>query len=355
MHKAITGSVCPLTPAFLFKSYRSRRFQRTEKNKIFFPLFVSFARAYCLLKDWHWKMLSKLVLAIFIVSSPAFGLLQTLYQNHADCYNGCQTNYAATTSHWEACKKGCDMKLYNQNCIEQCPTSFTDEALRTSCLVGCSMMPENLSPAVNNPERPRSIILIRLRQRPSLQFPTLNDFFNKNPADLFNDLIKQWKTETEALGQPNDLAKSNEWKTVVHFVKAIPLLDSASGVRADSSSESSEETLNSVKHVFVHHAQGSSSLRERFQQWTQDIHQRWNHLVAKQPSMPIWILLGFFICLSAFFWYMIVSLCSHAPTHRTLSLQAQELFLENADDKEKLIHVYQSQETLPVKVKLTNI
>lgn len=301
-------------------------------------------------------MLSKIILTIFIVASPSFGLLQSLYEDHTNCYAGCHTNYAASETFLGACKKGCDFKLYNQDCTAQCTAINGDESLRTSCLVGCSMMPEHPSGQISNPERPRSIILIRLRQRPSIQFPTLNDFFNKNPADLFNDLIKQWKTETENLSQSKDLGQSPEWKTVIHLVKALPLIDSSNGIRADSSSESSEENLNSVKHVFVHrNDHGSLSVHDRIQKWIYDARQRWNHLVAKQPSIPIWVLLGFFVCLSAFFWYMIVSLCSHAPTHRTLSLQAHELLIEHTDDKEKPYYVYQAEENLPIKVKLTNI
>lgn len=51
-------------------------------------------------------MVKLLVFAILLASSPATGLLETLYRTENTCYTGCHSNYAANEQHLEACKKG---------------------------------------------------------------------------------------------------------------------------------------------------------------------------------------------------------------------------------------------------------
>jgi hypothetical protein len=80
---------------------------------------------------------------------------------------------------------------------------------------------------------------------------------------------------------------------------------------------------------------------------------QWNNLLHKQPKIPIWILVGVLILSSAMLWCkffhhknnrinpfclidMIVSLCCHTPRHHNLSIQAQELIIDNTYEKEKL-------------------
>lgn len=303
-------------------------------------------------------MFRLLILSVFILSTPSFGLLPTLYQAHERCYSGCATNYAGVASNLDGCKKGCDYKLYNQNCPEECSKLSMDDQVRASCVVGCSLMSDIPAKELEGPlasERPRSIILIRLRQRPTFELPSLDNIFDKHPADMFNQIIQQWKADAENLFQNNDLGKSPELKSVVHLFKAIPLIQSGQNARLDSSSESSEEKLTKIiKDSIFPQEPEKESIKGRVQQWAQDVRGKWNHLVKKQAPMPIWILLAFFLCLSAFFWYMIVSLCSHAPNHRHLSVQAQELLLDNTDEKEKF-SVYQTQDALPIKMKISNI
>ena len=51
-------------------------------------------------------MVKLLVFAILLASSPASGLLDTLFRAENNCYSGCQSNYAASADHLKACKEG---------------------------------------------------------------------------------------------------------------------------------------------------------------------------------------------------------------------------------------------------------
>lgn len=51
-------------------------------------------------------MLKLIVLTILLVSSPAFSLLEHLFQTENYCYSGCHSNYATSLSDVDACKTG---------------------------------------------------------------------------------------------------------------------------------------------------------------------------------------------------------------------------------------------------------
>jgi hypothetical protein len=51
-------------------------------------------------------MVKLLVFAILLASSPATGLLESLFSTENNCYSGCHSNYAATADHLTACRKG---------------------------------------------------------------------------------------------------------------------------------------------------------------------------------------------------------------------------------------------------------
>lgn len=51
-------------------------------------------------------MVKLLIFAILLASSPASGLLETLFRAENSCYSGCQSNYAASADHLKACKEG---------------------------------------------------------------------------------------------------------------------------------------------------------------------------------------------------------------------------------------------------------
>lgn len=124
--------------------------------------------------------------------------------------------------------------------------------------------------------------MIRLRQRPVLEFPS----FNKDPSEFFRDMIQQMNT-----------GASGEMKTFIRLSNA------AGGIRADSSSESSEEQKTNVKHFVVfrqeHH---QPALNGRFQQVVEGVRREWNDLIHRQPSTPIWLLLLLLLSLSATLW-----------------------------------------------------
>jgi hypothetical protein len=352
-------------------------------------------------------MVKLLIFAILLASSPANGLIEQLFSAENSCYSGCSTNYAASKAHLDACRHGCDITLQNENCANQCKSISTNEKIQASCQVGCTLSPSinkvpekpviavDPVPAVQNPgvilpfpgfsgsERPRSIILIRLRQRPSVQMPSVQQFFNSDPVQMFNDIIRRFQEKSNEFEQSvrktfeqnsKDLPKPSEFGTISELVKSIPIISLPNNVRADSSSESSEENhdkrplIDEFRHVIKHPREHQQYVRERMQpiknrvqQFFSDVRTEWNDLVRKQPKIPVWIFLGIILSSSAILWYMVMSLCRHTPS-RNVSIRAQELVFHPYEhdiyEKEKIQpddQPYEVTESLPIKVKLSNI
>jgi hypothetical protein len=341
-------------------------------------------------------MVKLLVFAILLASSPATGLLESLFNTENNCYSGCHSNYAATADHLTACRKGCDFKLHNEDCATQCKSVSSDDHICASCQVGCTLSrptveitPEKPVIAIDPiwkepgvvapgpiPERPRSIILIRLRERPSV-----DRLFNNDPIQMFNNIFKQFQGQAnnfeEAIRksfdqQSKEFPKAREFGSISELVKSIPIMQIPNNVRADSSSESSEEVdgkrplIGEFKHVIQHPREHQQYLREhmrpiktRVQQFFADVRTEWNDLVRKQPKIPIWILLCILLSSSAILWYMVMSLCRHTPS-RALSIRAQELVFHPYEyegyEKEKIQPDEEQYDvTEPIKVKLSNI
>jgi len=352
-------------------------------------------------------MVKLLVFAILLASSPGNGLIESLFRAENTCYSGCQSNYATNDGYLEACKKGCDFKLHNEDCATQCISYSTDAQTQNCCQVGCTLSQPSSGPiqsekpaiavdpvqnidiapdaAVNTePERPRSIILIRLRQRPSFDMPSLPSLFNNDPSQFFNNLIRQFQENANQLAQNvpqtleqrvQDLKKEiPDFGAIPQLIKSIPIIRLPGNVRADSSSESSEQIDDRrplvdqvnrfIHHPHEHHQYFDERQRpdnNRVQQFFTDVRSEWNDLVRKQPKIPVWIFLGLLLSSSAILWYMVMSLCRHTPS-RDLSVRAQELIFHpyeyDAYEKEKIQpddHPYEVNESLPIKVKLTNI
>jgi len=358
-------------------------------------------------------MVKLLVFAILLASSPVSGLIETLLRAESGCYAGCHSNYAARALHLDACRKGCDFKLHNENCATQCLSHSTDEQIQSSCQVGCTLnnpatdgavpeksvdpVPTNkeeaaVAPSNAEPERHRSIILIRLRQRPSfdmpsIQMPSVQNALTNDPMQFFNNIIKQFQEKANQFDETlrksfeqnsKDLPKP-EFGSISELVKNLPLIRLPGNVRADSSSESSESSseenkekrplLDEFKHIIQHPRDHQQYLRERVQpikgrvqQFFTDVRNEWNDLVRKQPKIPIWIFLGILLSSSAILWYMVMSLCRHTPSRNALSIRAQELVFHpyeyDAYEKEKIQpddQPYEVTESLPIKVKLSNI
>jgi len=354
-------------------------------------------------------MVKLLVFAILLASSPATGLIETLFRAENSCYSGCQSNYADNEVYLAGCKKGCDFKLYNENCATQCISYSTDQQIQNSCEVGCTLSKSNtdavapqkpiiavdpvpsvkdsevVPPANPEPERPRSIILIRLRQRPSIDMPSMPNLFNGDASQFFNNVIKQFQEKANEFEQSvrksfeenaKDLpAQPSQFGAVSNLVKSIPIVRMPGHFRADSSSESSEETndkrpfIGHFKHIIQHPREGQNYIRERVepmnnrvQQFFTDVRSQWNDMVRKQPKIPIWIFVGILLSSSVILWYMVMSLCHHTPSREPLSIRSQEFIFHPYDydvyEKEKIQpddHPYNATETLPIKVKLTNI
>lgn len=172
------------------------------------------------------------------------------------------------------------------------------------------------------PERPRSIILIRLRQRPSfdgqtLQMPSPEQFFNKDPIQFFNDIIRQFKEKAGQFDQSirqsidensKDIPKAADFPDISDLIKTIPIIRLPGNLRADSSSESSEEThdrrplIDQFKQAIEQSRERAEPVNSRVRQFFTNIRGQWNDLVVRQPKVPVWIFLAILLSSSAILW-----------------------------------------------------
>jgi len=279
-------------------------------------------------------MLKFIVFTVCLILSPTFGLIQNLFRVENDCYSGCLSNYAENLSNLDACKTGCDYKLQNEKCADQCKLLSIDGQIQASCLVGCSMVTSEIKQSIEK-SRPKSIILIRLRKRPLVELPS----FNTNPVELFSNMIQQLKYDKHINEVSNDLSKLNDVKALISLKKHI------SDIKLSNSHSLNQDNKNNVKHFIISHEDNF----DRLQQFTNNIRSKLNNFICKQPQILIWIILTVSLLSSITLWYMIVALCSRTPKHN-LSIQAQELVFEK-----ELIQPNEITQSLPIKIKLENI
>jgi hypothetical protein len=141
---------------------------------------------------------------------------------------------------------------------------------------------------------------------------------------MFNNIFKQFQGKANNFEeqirksfeqQSKEFPKAREFGSISELVKSIPIMQMPNNVRADSSSESSEEVdgkrplIGEFKHVIQHPREHQQYLREhmrpiknRVQQFFADVRTEWNDLVRKQPKIPIWILLCILLSSSAILW-----------------------------------------------------
>jgi len=193
--------------------------------------------------------------------------------------------------------------------------------------------------------------------------------FREKANEIDQSIREQFERPTQ------DLPKPGEFGTVFHLIKSIPIGSLPNNLRPDSSSESSEEKfgqhekrplVDDIKHAFKITREHQQRAREhgqpmnaRVQQFFTDVRNQWNDLVRRQPKIPIWIFLCILISSSVILWYMVMSLCRHTPSREALSVRAQELvfhpYEHDAYEKEKIQPDEQYYESLPIKVKFSNI
>lgn len=345
-------------------------------------------------------MVKFIVFAILLASSSVSGVVEQLYTTESTCYSECSQT-CTTKDSLEGCKKGCDLQIFYDDCATQCKSLLTGEEKKASCQVGCTLslsvngkkpvvavdpVPETnaLKPDIPKvePERPRSIILIRLRQRPSadlpmMPMPSMHQFFNGDPIKMFNDMLKQFQDRANNFEQTirksfeensKEIPKLPGFSVLSELPKGIPIIRIPINNNPDSSSEENNDRIplvndirNFVKNSYEQH-QRNEPMHNRFQQFMTDVRTEWNDLVRKQPKIPIWIFLAIFLSSSVILWYMFMSLCRNTPTRSALSIRAQELVFHPYDyeayEKEKIQpddQPYEVTESLPIKVKLTNI
>ena len=205
-----------------------------------------------------------------------------------------------------------------------------EEPLPGAPIVSIDPVPAPVNP---EPERPRSIILIRLRQRPVGELPTMTRFSNVDPMQMFNDMIRRFQMGANNLEQSIDKPAEGEllkgfaqlpsFAGPLEFPRDLPMIRIHGGIRADSSSESSESSeetgvkrpiIDELKHVMQHPREQrqyfherTSSIRERLHRFVELVRSRWNRLVADQPAIPIWIFLCILLSSSAIVWCKSIS------------------------------------------------
>ena len=224
--------------------------------------------------------------------------------------------------------------------------------------------------------------------------PSPEQFLNKDPIQFFNDIIRQFKEKAGQFDQSirqsidensKDLPKFNDFPDVSDLIKTIPIIRLPGNLRADSSSESSEEThdkrplIEQFKQAIEQSRERIEPANSRVRQFFTNVRGQWNDLVDRQPRIPVWIFLAILLTSSAILWCkfgleeclhvniclfldMVMSLCRHTPSRDVLSIRAQELIFHpyegDAYEKEKIQpddQPYEVTESLPIKVKLSNI
>lgn len=177
---------------------------------------------------------------------------------------------------------------------------------------------------VPEPERPRSILIIRLRQRPQLEMPPMDNIFPNDPIQMFNDIVRQFQERAKVFEdsirnsideQSKDMPKLPVMEPIPDMIQSIPLIRISSNIRADSSSESSEEStnghsmMNEMRHVMHHSREHQQYMRERLEPvnervqttWS-NIRNQWTEFVRNQPKMPVWMFIGLLLSSSAILW-----------------------------------------------------
>ncbi|UJR10413.1 hypothetical protein I4U23_014617 [Adineta vaga] len=258
-------------------------------------------------------MLKAIVFTIFLVASPSFGLIDSLFRAQNDCYSGCRSTYALSSSNIFSCQSGCNYKLQNENCVDQCRLFTVEEQKQASCLVGCSTNQVNLD------DRSPRITVVRIH----------------TPMEISNEKTK-----------PILQSVSDRFKKIIELTKNFYPL---------SSNDANQE---SIKHFIVLHGTKLESTKNQIHQYADQLNGYWNEFIHKQSKVAIWFFLGlcFFSC--ALLWCMIVSLCRHRPTSQGLSIRAQELAFDNNYEKEKIQpneYYHDATQVAPIHVKLTHI
>jgi len=315
----------------------------------------------------------------------AFGLIETFYQKENECYQMCSQTYQLNTypsaQHLDACKKGCDHKLFSPNadttvCSGLCD-SYRMYDLQAACIIGCNadVVPPKEGPVIpqeppvevapespsesGEQERPKSIILIRLRERPLMSIPSFDRVFNSDPFQMFNDMLKQIKEKANEFDKT--LGEQPDFGPVFHLSQSIPILpvqqseqksvEKSSDSSSSSESSSEEEKpgrkhrpfIAEMKHIIQHPQEHEKLIKQRIQplnarlqQFFNDVKTEWNDLIKKQPKIPIWIFICVLLTSSAILWYMAMSMCRASPHRNHLSIRSQELIFHPYDSNDLL-------------------
>ena len=154
--------------------------------------------------------------------------------------------------------------------------------------------------------------------------PSVQQMFGNDPIQMFNDMIKRFQEKAGEFDQAirksfeensKDLPKPSEFGTISELVKNIPIIRLPTNVRADSSSESSEENsdkrplIDEFRHIIQHPRENQQYIRERMQpvqnrvrQFFTNIRTKWNDLIRREPKIPVWIFLGILLSSSLILW-----------------------------------------------------
>ena len=166
-------------------------------------------------------------------------------------------------------------------------------------------------------------------------------FSNVDPIQMFNDMIRRFQMGANNLEQSidkpaeeqlNGLAQLPSFAGPLEFPRGLPMIRIHGGMRADSSSESSESSeetgfkrpiINAFQQGMQHlpeqrryFHERTSSICERLHRFADLVRSRWNNLVTNQPGIPIWIFICILLSSSAIIWCKSISSLSLLSYHR---------------------------------------
>lgn len=336
-----------------------------------------------------------LVLLILIASTPTFGLLENLYQLDTSCHLECDKKFEDHLTNREACRTGCGYKLLADNCRENCEKLPVDQVAKESCKYGCdfskitevvdqevipelaidpvpevqpevketqpekeerqpevkepqseadeSQSEEENIPSENSDQRPRSIILIRIRQYPVFM-PPPESMVDSDPRQMFRDMIERFRQRMKLLQKEME-SSANE-------------------------NSNDQSTFDDLRQRFVNpsHYEDGDNIQDSYDESRYLLRKApvfrgniFDEYSQQQSRMFLWSFICVVILMSLLLFYLIITLCGSTPK-KDVPLKPKGIFLQTYDNydynNEKIQpedDVFESTEPLPIKLKLSSI
>lgn len=152
----------------------------------------------------------------------------------------------------------------------------------------------------------------------------MENFFGTDPAEMFNNIIQRFQERAKAFEesirntideQSKDMPKLEPFAELPRLVQSIPLIRISSNVRADSSSESSEESntdrssMGDIRNSVEHSDERSSAIgdfvetqRSKLGEAVSNFRRQLRNFWRREPTTQVWIFIGLLLLSSATLW-----------------------------------------------------